>query len=412
MSIQVGLKMSQFVRHRFLNGASKALFSTSYRNAAMVNNCRLLNMQLPRINVTPKRLLANETTNKSGLNLNEILAKQVNASQGAAETAKTATTAQPEGSQTPPNDQQQQQQGDKKKGRFSYLFEKEHVWKLSFGIVVMMLTSMGGYVLLEWGAPERDINGNVAKDEFSDLPAWIQYPKRAYYAVINYYEMFKEPASKKLLPEPLEEPYYQPPYTLIVELNGIIVHPEWTYNHGWRYKKRPGMDYFVDQLKYPMFELILITNESFMSIDPVIRALDPNGNFQFKLYRESTKFMNGVHVKDLSCINRDPKKIILIDWDEKAYQLQPRNALHRLKKWKGEDDDTDLVYLATFLKTIAASGVEDVRDVLDYYNKEIDPLETFKMNQVKLLQAEEERKKLVKEAKQSKNPFSWARRQF
>lgn len=51
-------------------------------------------------------------------------------------------------------------------------------------------------------------------------------------------------------------------------------------------------------------------------------------------------------------MNRDTKRIILIDWDEKAYQLQPRNALHRLKKWKGEDDDTDLVYLTTFLKSI------------------------------------------------------------
>lgn len=45
------------------------------------------------------------------------------------------------------------------------------------------------------------------------------------------------------------------------------------------------------------------------------------------------------------------KKIILIDWDEKAYQLQPRNSIHRLKKWKGEEDDTDLVYLASFLKS-------------------------------------------------------------
>jgi hypothetical protein len=35
-------------------------------------------------------------------------------------------------------------------------------------------------------------------------------------------------------------------------------------------------------------------------------------------------------------------------------------------------------------KVIAASGVEDVREVLDYYNKELDPLGAFKLNQVKL----------------------------
>lgn len=33
---------------------------------------------------------------------------------------------------------------------------------------------------------------------------------------------------------------------------------------------------------------------------------------------------------------------------------------------------------------IASSGVSDVREVLDHYNKEIDPLDTFKLNQVKL----------------------------
>ncbi len=33
---------------------------------------------------------------------------------------------------------------------------------------------------------------------------------------------------------------------------------------------------------------------------------------------------------------------------------------------------------------IANSGVADVREVLDYYNKEIDPLDTFKLKQVQL----------------------------
>lgn len=33
---------------------------------------------------------------------------------------------------------------------------------------------------------------------------------------------------------------------------------------------------------------------------------------------------------------------------------------------------------------IASSGVSDVREVLDYYNQETDPLDTFKLNQVRL----------------------------
>ena len=33
---------------------------------------------------------------------------------------------------------------------------------------------------------------------------------------------------------------------------------------------------------------------------------------------------------------------------------------------------------------IAASNVADIRDVLDYYNQETNPLDTFKLNQVKI----------------------------
>lgn len=40
--------------------------------------------------------------------------------------------------------------------------------------------------------------------------------------------MFKDPTSDKLLPEPLKEPYYQPPYTLVIEMTGVLVDPEWT----------------------------------------------------------------------------------------------------------------------------------------------------------------------------------------
>lgn len=38
----------------------------------------------------------------------------------------------------------------------------------------------------------------------------------------------RDPSSRKLLPDPLKEPYYQPPYTLVIELTGVLVHPDWT----------------------------------------------------------------------------------------------------------------------------------------------------------------------------------------
>lgn len=57
--------------------------------------------------------------------------------------------------------------------------------------------------------------------------------------------MIIEPTSPCLLPDPLKEPYYQPPYTLVLELTGVLLHPEWSVcpgegsglgtldRHGW-----------------------------------------------------------------------------------------------------------------------------------------------------------------------------------
>ena len=45
--------------------------------------------------------------------------------------------------------------------------------------------------------------------------------------------MIKDPSRDKLLPDPLKEPYYQPPYTLVLEMTGVLVHPDWTV---WKYQ--------------------------------------------------------------------------------------------------------------------------------------------------------------------------------
>ena len=49
--------------------------------------------------------------------------------------------------------------------------------------------------------------------------------------------MIKDPSRDKLLPDPLKEPYYQPPYTLILEMTGVLVHPDWTVRCSNIFKK-------------------------------------------------------------------------------------------------------------------------------------------------------------------------------
>ncbi|CAF4633188.1 unnamed protein product, partial [Didymodactylos carnosus] len=147
----------------------------------------------------------------------------------------------------------------------------------------------------------------------------------------------KEPTTDKLLPDPLPAPY-QPPYTLAIEMSGILLNPEWTSETGWRYEKRPGLDYFLKEIGYPVYEVVIYTKETLWTATPVIDVMNAEHQIMYRLFRENTRFINGTYIKDLSRLNRDLKRIIFLDWDEAAYSLQPRNALHHLKRWNGNDD--------------------------------------------------------------------------
>lgn len=107
----------------------------------------------------------------------------------------------------------------------------------------------------------------------------------------------------------MKPPYYQPPYTLVLEMTDVLVHPDWTYQTGWRFKKRPGIERFLENLS-GMYEIVIFTAEQGMTVFPIIEALDPNNIISYKLVRDATHFVDGHHVKDLSKLNRDLNKVI------------------------------------------------------------------------------------------------------
>lgn len=258
-----------------------------------------------------------------------------------------------------------------------------------------MMTLSFGYMIYSFGASPRDDQGNIILDEFSNLP----FPKQHIYRILKELEyvkkLFGEPSREKLLPDPLTYPYIQPPYTLVLEFTDMLVHPDWTYQTGWRFKKRPGVDYFLEQIAPPLFEVVVYTSESGMTVFPILDALDPNGYIMYRLVRDSTRFVDGHHVKSLDHLNRDPNKVIVVDWNSASVKESPRNAL-LIPRWDGNDSDRTLIDLAAFLKMLATNKVEDVREVLDYYQQFEDPLQAFRENQRKVLenleQSEKERK--------------------
>jgi len=257
-----------------------------------------------------------------------------------------------------------------------------------------IIVGTSAFIYMTYGAPTIDHEGKVIKDEFSDLPLPIQYWKRAGAEINTYVKYIVNPSRDKLLPDPVKPPYHQPPYTVLIELNGVLVHPEWTYKTGWRFKKRPGVDYFLKSLTGYHFELVIYTHEPGMIAFPIVEALDQGGQgyFHYRLFRDSTKYEDGVHLKDLDKLNRNLSKVILIDCNEKAVGHNRTNALI-LPKWKGNDDDRTLIDLASLIQTIGISGVDDVRVVLDYYSNYPDPVDEFKRKQMELAKQEEALKK-------------------
>ncbi|KAM9325290.1 mitochondrial import inner membrane translocase subunit TIM50 [Gastrophryne carolinensis] len=285
-----------------------------------------------------------------------------------------------EDSQTNPDSEEQQRRQKENKARAKkFLLRAAGV----FGVLG------SSYIVYTFGSNTLDEEGNKIPDEFDNDPPVVQHVRRTYQYFKDYRQMIIEPTSPKLLPDPLKEPYYQPPYTLVLELKNVLLHPEWSLETGWRFKKRAGIDNLFQQLA-PLYEIVIFTAETGMTAFPLIDSMDPHGFVSYRLFRDATRYCDGHHVKDISCLNRDPERVVIVDCNREAFKLQPYNGL-AIKKWDGSSEDRALYDLTAFLKTIATSGVSDVRTVLENYSLEEDPIEAFKRRQSQLEQEEQQR---------------------
>jgi len=283
----------------------------------------------------------------------------------------------------------------------------------TFGIVFVG-TLVSNAIL--FALPDRDYLGENIPDEFSELPFPTQHYRRLKAKIFKTKKEMEDPFSDKLLPEPLPEPYYQPKYTILIELTGTLIHSNWTHKHGWRFQKRPGVDMFLNALGYPNFELVIFTTENCMTFQPIAEKLDPgNSLIMYKLYRDATRYVNGQHKKDLSALNRDLSKVIVVDWNENVVDCHRDNAIV-LQKWEGDNSDRSLIGLAQLLNAIRESDVDDVREVLHYYKQFEDPIEAFRENQRKLQDemalAEEKLQEQRNKSVQSSSLFSGLSRGF
>ncbi|KAK8032647.1 Mitochondrial import inner membrane translocase subunit TIM50 [Apiospora arundinis] len=250
-----------------------------------------------------------------------------------------------------------------------------------YGTALFMAVASVAYLGRDWDEEEAPAHQDIPNGWYPGL-WWKRFRARTG-DTLSYYN---EPTFEKLLPDP--DPMFERPYTLCISLEDMLVHSEWTREHGWRIAKRPGADYFLHYLSQ-YYELVLFTTVPFAMGEPLVRKMDPFRFIVWPLFREATKYENGEIVKDLSYLNRDLSKVIIVDTNARHVRNQPENAIV-IPKWTGDPKDTDLVSLIPFLEYVHTMQYKDVREVLKSFDGKHIPTEFQRREAIARAQFEKE----------------------
>ena len=157
-------------------------------------------------------------------------------------------------------------------------------------------------------------------------------------------------------------------YTLVLDLDETLIHYI-EENNICYVKVRMGTENFIRKIsKY--CEIVIFTASTSNYADYILDQFDCKNSIDFRLYRQHTKLIDNNSVKDLSLLNRDLSKIIIIDNIEENYMLQPMNGLNILD-FEGDENDNELNYLLDDLNKVVSKKGIDVRVYLPEIRKKM-----------------------------------------
>ncbi|RMZ90442.1 hypothetical protein DV736_g2339, partial [Chaetothyriales sp. CBS 134916] len=133
-------------------------------------------------------------------------------------------------------------------------------------------------------------------------------------------------------------------------------HPILYYVH-----KRPHCDEFLKKV-CKWYRLVIFTASVQEYADPVIDWLEQERKyFAGRYYRQHCTFRNGAYIKDLSSIEPDLSKVVILDNSPVSYVFHQDNAIP-IEGWISDPSDNDLLHLIPMLE--ALQYVPDVRALL------------------------------------------------
>jgi import inner membrane translocase subunit TIM50 len=173
---------------------------------------------------------------------------------------------------------------------------------IMYAMFAVIFTTGTIYLGRNWETEEEELEHKDAPSGWGFGLMWNRARARLR-DQLNYYN---EPAFRKLLPDP--DPLFERPYTLVLSMEDMLIHSEWTREHGWRMAKRPGVDYFLRYLSQ-YYELVIFTSQPSALADPVIRKLDPYHIVTWPLFREATLYEKGEYIKVCPSLSNLSSKI-------------------------------------------------------------------------------------------------------
>ncbi|CAD7695095.1 unnamed protein product [Ostreobium quekettii] len=225
-------------------------------------------------------------------------------------------------------------------------------------------SSVVGYYTYFYDQQQLQALIDSRKDAFPGSSIWCQtmqwyLDKRKYFE--GEMRSFANPRQDKLLPDARVGGHEK---TLVLDLDELLIHSDWTRQRGWKVFKRHGAEDFFKAMA-PYYEIVVYSHQHHTYVDPIMDQLDPH-HIALRLYRADTRYEDGKHVRDLSKLNRDMSKVLFLSANAEAYALQPDNAI-KLKPWHKDQGDTMLLDLIPFLQYLAFKRA-DVRDVVRAYD--------------------------------------------